>query len=118
MDIIRKTVNGNEYTFYNSFRGNRSGFVHETELVKNGRIIARNKVQYYNRTWERYTYETVMKGAVNILMDEEEKAYETAWKENHGIKRLTKEKRNTMEMDFWKNMPETYKEIVELGSML
>lgn len=118
MDIVKKTVNGNEYMFINNFRGNYSGFVHETELFKNDRLIGKNKIQYYNRTWECYTYQSVMKGAVHILMDDEEKAYKTAWKENHGIKRLTAEKRNAMENDFWKNMPESYKELADLYSML
>ena len=117
-EYVKKTVNGNEYLFINSFRGNRSGFVHESKLYKNNRLIGENKIQYYNRTWERYTYQSVMKGIVSTLLDDCENDYKTAWKEEHGIKRLTKEKRMVMENDFWKNQPKNYAELAELGAML
>ena len=45
-EYVKKTVNGNEYLFINSFRGNRSGFVHESKLYKNGRLIGENKSLY------------------------------------------------------------------------
>ena len=117
-DFVRKTVDGNEYMFINRFRGNRSGFVHETELFKNDRLIGSNKVQYYNRTWERYTYQTVMKGCVQKLMDEYENAHDTAWKLEHNVKRLTEAKRKEMDEHFFKNAPAEYGELLELYTML
>lgn len=117
-DFVRKTVNGNEYMFINHFRGNRSGFVHETELFKNDRLIGSNKVQYYNRTWECYAFQTVMKGCVRELMEEIENIYEMRYRTEHGIKRLTKEKRKVMEEEFYKNQPANYAELVELYDML
>ena len=118
MDIVKKTINGNDYIFYNSFRGNRSGFVHETELYKNNYNIGWNKVQYYNRTWEVYTYQSVMKGLVSYLLEDCRKAYKTAWKNEHGIKRLTEEKRKAMQEDLEKNPPANYAELMELYAML
>ena len=117
-DIRRKTINGNEYMFVNRFRGNRSGFVHETELFKNSRSIGSNRIQYYNRTWECYTYQTVMKGCIRELMEAIENDHEMTWKHEHGIKRLTKEKRKVMEDDFYKNQPVHYAELAELYTML
>lgn len=112
------TINGNEYIFVNMFRGNRSGFVHETELMKGNWIIGTNKVQYYNRTWECYTYQTVMKGCVSKLMESAKEEFVTAWKTAHNVKRLTEAKRTAMEEDFKNNMPEDYAELKELYAML
>ena len=117
-DITRKTINGNEYTFFNSFRGNRSGFVHETELFKNDRLIGRNKIQYYNRTWECYTYQSVMKGAVHMLMDEAFEDFKTAWKNDHEIKRLTAKMKDDMMENLKNNPPMEYAELKELYELL
>lgn len=118
MDITRKTINGNEYAFYNSFRGNRSGFVHETELYRNGILEGTNKIQYYNRTWESYEYQSVMRRCVSKLLEECKEAYKTAWKNDHGIKRLTESKRKEMEEELENNPPKNYAELKELYTML
>ena len=118
MTIVKKTVNGNEYEFVNSFRGNRSGFVHETTLFRNGRMEGANKIQYYNRTWECYTYQSVMKGLVSALLEDCRNAWETAWKNAHGIKRLTEVKRNIMMEEFENDMPKNYVELKELYAQL
>lgn len=38
----------------------RNGFKHEASLMVNGREVLRKKINYLNRTWERYTYESVL----------------------------------------------------------
>lgn len=112
------TINGSEYIFINRFRGNRSGFVHETDLIRNGWTFGTHKIQYYNRTWERYEYQSVMKGCVHKLMESEKEDYIQHWKAAHGCKRLTAEKRKAMEEDFENNTPVLYAELKELYSML
>ena len=109
-----KTINGNNYTFANSSRGNRSGFVHESKLYKNNRLIGENKIQYYNRTWESYQYQSVMRGIIYALIDEAKESFKNAWKDAHGVKRLTEAKRKAMQEDFEKNPPEGYAELAEL----
>lgn len=37
---------------------------HEVRLLKDGREVARERVRYYNRTWEVYQYQSAMAGAV------------------------------------------------------
>lgn len=112
------TINGNEYLFINSFRKNRSGFVHETELMRNNWIIGTYKIQYYNRTWESYTYQSVMRGCVSKLLEQCREAYKTAWKADHEIKRLTESKRKEMEEELENNPPKNYAELKELYTML
>ena len=113
-----KTINGVEFTFINSYRSNRSGFVHETELYRDYKLISWNKVQYYNRTWENYTYQTVMKGCVKQLMENAKDNFVTDWKAEHGIKRLTAQKKELMEKDFMENPPADYTELKELYASL
>lgn len=117
-DIIKKNINGNEYLFINHSRSNRSGFVHETELFKNNSLIAEDKIQYYNRTWECYRYQTVMRSVISRLTENLKDNFISNWKENHGIKRLTETKRKLMEEDFKNNTPEFYAELEELYSLL
>lgn len=38
----------------------RNGFKHEAILLRNGAEVLRVKVNYLNRTWEWYTYESVL----------------------------------------------------------
>lgn len=118
MTIVKKTVNGNEYEFVNNFRRNRSGFVHEATLFRNGRYEGENHIQYYNRTWECYTYQSVMKGLVYGLLENCRNAYEMAWKNDRGIKRLTKAKRKEMEEEMENNPPINYAELKELYEQL
>lgn len=116
MREITKIINGNEYIFINSYRKNRSGFVHESELKKNGQNIGKNKCQYYNRTWEVYTYQTVMQGIVYNLMKEFTESFKDLWKEKHGFKRLNSDRRKMFMEDLEKESE--YMELKELYSML
>lgn len=114
MSITKKVINNNEYEFVNSSRGNRSGFVHETELYCNDRLIGEYKQQYYNRTWESYTYQTVMKAVTRILLDDAFETFKTMYKRQHNIKRLTKTKEAEMMQNFAENKPALYADLQEL----
>lgn len=114
MATVKHTINGNEYEFINSTRRNRSGFVHETALYKNGEFIGEHKVQYYNRTWESYQYQTVMKGAIRILQDAEFETFKNSWKNQHNVKRLTESKKVEMMQEFTDRKPALYADLQEL----
>lgn len=43
----------------------RNGFKHVATLCRNGYEIAKAKICYLNRTWERFTYEDVLIKVVN-----------------------------------------------------
>ena len=78
MGLHRLAIDGKEIIFNNTWRGTRSGFVHETELYIDGWNAAAARCYYINRTWERYSYQSVMLEAVHKLQEEEtarEKAY-------------------------------------------
>lgn len=118
MENLKKEINGVEYEFVNESRGNRSGFVHESKLFKDGRLIGERKVQYYNRTWECYRYQTVMIGLIRCLIDSYEEKFKNRWKDEHNVKRLTQAKKESMLEDLKNNPPKEYVELKELYSML
>lgn len=59
-----------EYRFIcenvNNLRGEWGGrtWGHRVVLVKDGVEVAKCVARYYNRTWERYTYESAIRGAL------------------------------------------------------
>jgi hypothetical protein len=73
----------------NTYKSNRSGFSHTSELYDNGNLIATAKCQYINRTWEAYSFQSSSKAVVQVAIDNEIKKQ----KNLQGIKRLTKEKK-------------------------
>ena len=117
MSITKKTINGAEYEFINDSYGNRSGFVHKTTLYKDGVYVGENKCQYYNRTWEQYTYQSVMKGLIYNLQCSIKESYRNSWKEKNGIKRLKKARECEMLLDL-ENENSYYMELKELYYML
>lgn len=43
----------------------RNGFKHVASLCRNGEKIAESKICYFNRTWERFTYEDILIKIIN-----------------------------------------------------
>ena len=93
MEIFKiKHDNGvceNVWEFVCESKGNRSGFKHECNLFLNGRFKTSAKCQYYNRTWECYTYQSVMYRAVGMLIEEHEDFLKEVFKNEHGYKQMT-----------------------------
>lgn len=96
MEIKKVTIDNREYEFVNSSRDTRSGFAHDCTLFCNGSELVKNSCHYLNRTWECYRYQTVMKGAVRMLMDRVAHRRETIFRANNNIKRMTAEKREEL----------------------
>ena len=118
MSITKKSINNNEYMFINHSRGNRSGFVHETELYCNDRFIGAYRIQYYNRTWECYQFQSVMRGVLNTIIGEEFENFKTNYKRYHNIKRLTKAKHDEMMQNYTDNKPSFIEELEKLYTLL
>lgn len=93
METKKILVLGKEYLFVNEYFRNRSGFVHRSVLLVNNCEYSSHKVQYYNRTWESYRYQTVMKGLVCNLIDNERDCYLRMIKSRNGWTRFPKGKK-------------------------
>ena len=56
------------------------GFRHLCILFKNGMRVGYDKRNYYNRTWESYEYQSVLKGAIeSSSLSPKEKEYAKRW---------------------------------------
>ena len=92
---IRKLKNG--WQFVNNWRSNRSGFVHETTLFNdNGYKVGEYKCQYYNRTWESYTFQSSMRGAIAKVMRYNITRYLENYKYTNNITRFKKGQREEL----------------------
>ena len=80
--------------FKNEYKSTRNGFSHTSKLYHDsGNFIIEAKLNYINRTWEVYSFQSSMKMAVSKAIDNEIKTI----KNQMGIKRLTKEKQAEIE---------------------
>lgn len=102
MEIKKMSINGHHFEFVCEWRSTRSGFAHDCTLFEDGSEIATYTCNYYNRTWECYAYQTVMKSAVNSLRTREKNIALNYWKRTKNIKRLTKERKAEFE-EYFKN---------------
>lgn len=56
------------------------GFRHLCTIFKNGRDVGHAKATYYNRTWEAYEFQSVLKDAINSAdLTPKEKAFAKKW---------------------------------------
>ena len=121
MEIRRIVVNGKEFQFVNESRSTRSGFAHDTTLFFNGCERVKHTCHYLNRTWEYYTYQTSMIGAVNELIHSRENSLTYDFKNHNGYKKLTpnrKEELNKIiENDLWLKELKAVKECLNYQNM-
>ena len=78
--------------FINTAKNIRNGFYHKTELYIDNEFILECKCNYINRTWESYTYQSVMKESLYKAIESEI----LREKNLKGIKRLTKQLREAI----------------------
>lgn len=64
-----------KYTVICETKSTRQGFKHEATLLHNGYEKQKAKVCYLNRTWERFTYETVLLRVILHLENVEQEHY-------------------------------------------
>ena len=97
MQTFSRTIDGYNYTIICESKNTRNGFKHEAYLyqVVGIEMYLLNKAtcHYINRTWEAYTYQTVISCVINELIDRELNEFIANAKEVHNIKRLTSAKR-------------------------
>ena len=88
---IKKIIckSGREYNIVNETWKTSRAWGHKSTLVATWGEVESRKVRYYNRTWERYTYESCMSGLIETILEDNLKSYITEYKEKNGISRLT-----------------------------
>lgn len=88
MDIIKYK----DITIILESKSNYYGFKHLATLIYGYSKRAKTSIQYYNRTWEVFTYQTIINKIINIELESIEQTQKDLYKESNNIKRLTKEK--------------------------
>lgn len=61
------TVNGEPVAIYCNTTHVPTGFLHHAYLCGFGRNFEHSRIKYYNRTWESFNYESVLKAAAAKL---------------------------------------------------
>ena len=86
----KKTRSGNKWQLVNESWSNSNGWGHKTTVIRNGYDFEPHKVRYYNRTWEMYTYQTCMSGAIETIYENELSRFVENWKISNDIIRFKK----------------------------
>lgn len=88
-----KCKSGNEYNIVNEYWETSHAWGHKSTLIAPWGEVESHKVRYYNRTWERYTYESCMSGLIETILEDNLKSYITEYKEKNDISRLLADKK-------------------------
>lgn len=91
MEIIKYNRGKNTYEFVCETWSTSRAWGHKVTMLKNGIECQVNKVRYYNRTWEQWTYQTAILGAIRKEIEERETNLINDYKQNNNIKKLSKE---------------------------
>lgn len=87
---FKKCKSGNIWKFVNEGWSNSTGWGHKTTVFKNSYDYEPHKIRYLNRTWERYTFESCMYGAIETIREEELNRFIANYKEIHEIVKFKK----------------------------
>lgn len=112
MEIRRKNINGNNWELVNEYWETSYAWGHKTTIIRNGYDYGTHKVRYYNRTWEMYTYQTCMSGAIETIKEEELQRFIDSYKYKNNITRFKRGEKQKVIEDF--NNTELGKELQEL----
>ncbi len=90
MKLFEHKINGKKYTFVCDSWSNSRNWGHECKLMINGGYeLASERVTYYNRTWEAYQYQSIMRNVVYNQLERLELELKDNYKRNNNIKRMT-----------------------------
>ena len=73
------------YTVVCKYGNTRNGFKHTATLLKNGYEVSKTKICYLNRTWEKYTFQSVLQKIIEKNFSAGEKEIYLAIIEEQGL---------------------------------
>ena len=92
MKVIKINTHEHELEFICTSRNTRTGFAHDCTLFINGYEETTAHCYYINRTWERWTYESVCVEAVDMLIKDYRERERRAWLDLNGFKKMTQKR--------------------------
>lgn len=82
----------------------RNSWGHKATLIRNGtHELNRDKITYYNRTWEKYRYQSVAMSVVQDYIDSLVDEYINDYKSQHNIKRLQANQKQQLKLEAYKS---------------
>lgn len=94
MEIIKRTINNNNYTFICETWETSRAWGHKVTLFRNDSEYTTQKITYYNRTWESYRYQTCIFKCIEAIIDEEFTYLIDTYKENTNRQRLSQKEKD------------------------
>ena len=82
--------------FKNSARNTRGGSAHDTQMFIDGILEMKNSAHYINRTWESYAFQSVMRQAVYLRIEEERNKLVREYKEANNKQRISKDVKESL----------------------
>ena len=89
-----------DYEFVCWYWQTSNAWGHEVRLCKYGIEFGKARVRYYNRTWERYTYQSAMRSALEDYKQKEIEHFLNEWKFKHELKGWDCDKHDEWEKPF------------------
>ena len=82
--------------FKNSARNTRGGFAHDTQMFIDGILEMKNSAHYINRTWESYIFQSVMRQAIHLRIEQERNKLVREYKEANNKQRISKDVKESL----------------------
>lgn len=106
-------INNTRYIINNDYKNNRNGFSHSSTLNINGCNVATAKINYINRTWEKYEFQTSARKVINNYIASLIEKYKNTFMDENNFSRLTQKRK----LQF-KDYLDRKKDIIELKLLL
>ena len=91
--IHERIINGVKFTLVCETWQTKTSWGHEVTLYKNNVLkVGHVKVRYYNRTWEKYIYQSAIKSVIFNAIQEIKAAAKVVFKALHNYKVMTKKR--------------------------
>lgn len=104
------------YTFINYTTYNYYGFKEHSELYYNDYMLKSESIQYYNRSWQVYEYQSTMRKTINLLIESLENDLKNEFKTINNIKRITKN--NIKDLNKYYKTSKTLKEYKKIYKLI
>lgn len=88
---IKESKNYKDYQFVCWYWEQGNAWGHEARLCKYGTEVGKGRTRYYNRTWEAYTYQSVMRMALDDYKKQELERYIENYKYENNLKGWNRE---------------------------
>lgn len=92
------TVGNDKVEIYCSSRNTRSGFAHDAELFINGNSYPKSTCHYINRTWECYTFQSVIQKALSDVIQRKEEFIVNELKKKNNWSKITPTRKQEVEV--------------------